>query len=174
MITDTLPIVTSVANLIEQLECCKSLSGGSIPLMASFPDAKVHLTAKIELEITAKLEELERRIYTLKEKQEMVNKHYESSASLLQKYSSALDFRILTVATPTVPPLAKMIEWLEEINILLNNQYLCKLHLLKTALTDEGVGSQHFVHMWQEGGDVMLSTLKDRLTRVELFLAEKR
>ena len=55
---EALPIVTSVSNLLEQLECCKSVDYCSLPFASSFPDMKARLVSKIEAEIVDKLEEL--------------------------------------------------------------------------------------------------------------------
>lgn len=56
---ETLPIVTSVANLLEQLECCKCFDYSSLPFANSFPDAKARLVSKLESEIVDRLQGLE-------------------------------------------------------------------------------------------------------------------
>lgn len=56
--SERLPVVSSVSNLLEQLECCKSFDYHSLPFANAFPEMKARLVWKLESEIVDKLQEL--------------------------------------------------------------------------------------------------------------------
>ena len=56
VLTETLPTVTALANLLEQFECCKSVDS-NVPL-SSVGEVKFSLIFKLETEIASRLEEL--------------------------------------------------------------------------------------------------------------------
>ncbi|XP_076469779.1 AFG2-interacting ribosome maturation factor-like [Babylonia areolata] len=171
---ETLPIVRTVATFLEQSEFCASADCSVLPFAAQFPDLKGRLVCKIREEMAEKVGELEIMIEVLKEKQEVTRKYCETSWSLVHKYSSVLDAATVCADSPTCFSLADMLEWLETVDTLLHQQYWSKVHLLESVMSGEGVQSDNLVLQWTDQDDVLTNTIKDYLTRVELFVGEKR
>lgn len=155
--------INSLQNLSEQYTCCNE--AGIDVLLLQLPDVREKLLYKISLEIDKKLSKLHINMNTLKECCDRISKQYDYSSTI----SKGLPLDLVTMTTETLPAFADMVEWLNDIDIMLHHQYWAKKHLLDTY-TVQKFDSDNFMKMWNSGNNETTQKVNDALCYVKFLL----
>ncbi|XP_025076120.1 uncharacterized protein C1orf109 homolog [Pomacea canaliculata] len=167
----TLPKVESLANLMDQFECCSAIKSNVEPVCTTFPDLVPRLLAKIAEEILQITQDLTKAIIVIKETQEKFSKYHDVAMRLYHKCLTSVDFHTMTAVSPMTPSIADMMEWLEDADAQLYEHYYYKLHLLED-IVNKKVNSSNLVQKWTDQDQEIIKKIKDHLFFVKLFVEE--
>lgn len=164
------PYLKRVQNLSEQHHCCVQAQGlGDIVKM--FPDVRERLLYKIDKEIDNNMVHLYNAVDVCKGVCDKVAKQSLRCQVVYNKTSEDLD--LLTQRSPTCPSAVEMLEWLQDSEHLMMNQYLIRKHLLdKFSLSDRDQESVLY-KQWSTEDTALLQTIEGHLQYLEFFLEMK-
>ncbi|XP_061197162.1 AFG2-interacting ribosome maturation factor-like [Saccostrea echinata] len=164
------PHLKSVQNLSEQHHCCVQAQGlGEI--VQRFPDVREKLLYKINKEIDNNMANLYKAVDVCKEVCDKVSKQCTRCQVVYNKTNE--DLNMLTRRSPTCPSAVEMLEWLQDSEYLMMNQYLIRKHLLdKFSLSDRDQESVLY-KQWSTEDTTLLQTIKGHLQYLEFFLEMK-
>lgn len=157
--------IESLENLSEQYKCCLAADVGN--LLQFMPDVKTKLLYKISLESDKRLNKLHDLLNNLKECSDRISKQYSYSSGIVK----ALPLEEISVAMETIPSLSNLVEWLNDIDIHLFQQYCCKKYLLD-SYRKLNLKNKDFLKEWNKGNKETEIKMKDLLSYTQFLLAD--
>ncbi|XP_059169647.1 uncharacterized protein LOC131951304 [Physella acuta] len=165
--------VASLANLLEQYESTVKLDSRGMTIVTLFPDIQTSLLVKISQEVDAKVTILQQHMTPFKELQEGAYKARTDALKLCKTYNSCLNAHDFIMGEPSIPPVAAMLNWLDDIEKQLRQYYCCRVFYLNNILDEEIINSNNLTTLWTEHSKQLFNTIKECEEKTVFFLDTK-
>ncbi|KAK3608060.1 hypothetical protein CHS0354_031048 [Potamilus streckersoni] len=162
-----------VENLCEQHQCCSDANIEQSGIIKPFPDIKMRLLHKIDVELEEQLSRINVEMKKLDNCCERIGKHCHYSMKSYQENSPYIPLDKVLEQTPTCPAISDMLEWLQQIERLVFQQYHCKKYLLEMFSPKNKDGTENLKNTWSLGDQELINTVEEYLSYTSFFLEEK-
>ncbi|GCB80351.1 hypothetical protein scyTo_0017153 [Scyliorhinus torazame] len=121
-LTECLPILSSLSNLVEQLQACTKVVFKNTAFR-EFSDLQLRLKYKLTQAIEISLEQLGEKMSVLKMVQNTTNNQVAACFQMYEQHADAIGLTAVLERSCLCPSIADMLEWLQDVQRFYRSQY---------------------------------------------------
>ncbi|XP_007893144.2 uncharacterized protein C1orf109 homolog [Callorhinchus milii] len=168
------PLLSSLSNLAEQLQACKSLTFSNTAFR-DFPDLESRLKYKLNRATGTVLEKLGEQMNILRKVRDTTSNQVAACFQTYEQHADSIGLTLAVERSALSPSVADMLEWLQDIERLYRNQYLSRRLLLQSIsaenLTDIHALSQSWGRVSEQGDP---DVVPDILLKASFFMETRQ
>ncbi|XP_038657161.1 uncharacterized protein C1orf109 homolog [Scyliorhinus canicula] len=169
-LTECLPILSSLSNLVEQLQACNKVVFKNTAFR-EFTDLQLRLKYKLTQAIEISLEQLGEKMSVLKMVRNTTNHQVATCFQMYERHADVIGLTAVLERSCLCPSIADMLEWLQDVQRFYRSQYLSRKLLLQDISPDNLPSIQALPQSWSRVSEQMDQDLvRDTLLKVTYFI----